>query len=293
MPIPFAISAERLTGPLPVGGFAPQSVSICLRRQTAALAVLLVVLVAAVAFAWVLILAVGSNVVSSWPAHSEVYRSPMEPAAVCKLVTGVCVMSTFSANAAVRRKEPALDKLFDELSIVPKPAMRVLSTDDPLHFQNVRRALLAGADLSEPQMFAMMNMSAEHRQQAIWHYARQNIFELPPFTLSTFRELSERGLAEKPEGSKYHRLTPAASPLAAAVADELVRRYKIHAPILVHTRERTHTITFRCTCGWSCGLTAGRNMQVKASRAFTSHLASINAIARLETALAPRHQGET
>lgn len=174
------------------------------------------------------------------------------------------------------------------------PALKFLSADDPNHMQNVRRALLAGADLSEPQMFAMMNMSAEYREQAIWHYARQNIFELPPFTLSTFRELSERGYAHKPEGSKYHRLTPEASPLAAAVADELQRRYKIHAPILVRTRnEIAKHVTFRCTCGWSCALTAGHRMQLKASNAFTQHLITINAVERLEAAitLAPRHQG--
>ena len=203
-------------------------------------------------------------------------------------------MSIFVKNAAARRMSPELDKLFEEISgTAPKPAMRVLSIDDPAHLTNVRRALLEGADLSEPQMFAMMNASAEHRHQAIWHHARQNIFELPPFTLSTFRELSERGFVEKPDGSKYHRLSTTCGELANAVADELVRRYKIHASILVHTRERTSTVTLRCTCGWSCSLVAGHNMQLKASRAFASHLRSINAVERLAEgiAIATRRKG--
>lgn len=174
------------------------------------------------------------------------------------------------------------------------PAIKFLEPDDPSHMQNVRRALLAGADLSEAQMFAMMNMSAEYRHQAIWHHARLNIFELPPFTLSTFRELSERGYAEKPDGSKYHRLTLTASPLADAVADELVRTHKIHAPILVHTRGQiAKNVNFKCTCGWGCALVAGRNMQAKAARAFTSHLSNINAVERLAAAItiAPRQKG--
>jgi hypothetical protein len=203
-------------------------------------------------------------------------------------------MSVFASPAAARRQ--TIEEIRQQIEAVPPsvnaPCIRQIEADDPIHDTNVKRALLSGADLSEPQMFAMMNMSADHRHQAIWYHARLNIFELPPFTLSTFRELADKGYAHNPEGSHYHKLTLAASSLADATADELVTRYKIHAPILVHTRGlRAKQINFRCTCKWSYGLTAGDNMQAKANRAFSSHLRSVNAIEQLETAFSPRHQG--
>jgi len=206
----------------------------------------------------------------------------------------------------------ALGKLFDDnhsarLSVAAGERMKVqqierenstslryIEKDDPRHADNVRQALLAGANLSEGQMFAMMQMSAERSQQAIWHYARQNIFEYPPFTRSTFFELRDLGYAELPEGSKYHRLTAKASELASAVADELVRKHKIHAPYVLHPRENSMQSRMFCVCGWTKTLTIGGNMQIKAHRHFTNHVISINAVERLADAISisPRQGGE-
>lgn len=173
------------------------------------------------------------------------------------------------------------------------PCLKRIAIDDPMHTDNVNRALLEGACLDEGQMFALMNMSGDHRHQAIWHYARQNIFEFAPFTFGTFAEMAERGYAEKPEGSKYHRLTAQAGPLANAVADELVKRHAIHAPTVLHARaEKTKFATFRCTCGWTCAISNWK-LQANASRAYTSHLRSINTLANIADSIAEstRRQG--
>ncbi len=203
--------------------------------------------------------------------------------------------SVFGAAGAVRVSE-RMDRLKEIADRASQPAIRAIEPQEIEHQRPVDRALLEGAALTEGEMFAMMNMSADHRQQAIWHYGRQNIFEVPPFTLGTFADLRERGFAEKPEGSRYHRLTTNASALAAVIADELVRRHKIHAPVLVHAKGNfSKQVTFRCTCKWSCSISTW-NLQANASRAFTSHLRSINAVAALEQAIsiAPRqHSGQT
>jgi hypothetical protein len=259
--------------PFSTGGYAPWPN----KSRPAVTARTILCIVASILFCAVLIVACSAvEFLLSKPSAasrlSAAYRQ-MQPAVVCSVTSMECVEMAIYGTACARRvsdvREPERTG----------PALKFIDADDPLHVNNVRKALLAGADLSEPQMFAMMNMSADHRQQAIWHYARQNIFEIPPFTFGTFTELRERGLAEKPEGSKYHRLTLSAAPLAGAVADELVRRYKIHAPILVHLRgEISKTATFRCACGYSCALTAGDNMQLKAGRAFSSHLRGVNTV---------------
>lgn len=303
MPIPFTISADILSGPHPVGGFAPwppRSPTV----TVTALFVLFVAFVAAFAFAWVLIATIDTNVELSFPPAasrlSPAYRHQpnwrMQPEVVCSVTSGVCVMrmSAFASPAACRRQ--TIEEIRQRIAAVPSsvnaPCIRQVEADDPIHYASVKRALLSGADLSEPQMFAMMKMSESHRHRTIWNHARLNIFEARPFTLSTFRELADKGYAYKPEGSRYHKLTLAASSLAGTVADELVARYNIHAPILVHTRGlRAKHVSFNCTCGWGCALVAGDNMQAKANRAFSSHLRSVNAIEQLETALSHRHQG--
>jgi hypothetical protein len=293
--------------PVSASGFAPwppRSPTV----TVTALFVLFVAFVAAFAFAWVLIATIDTNVELSFPSAasrlSPAYRHQpnwrMQPEVMCSVTSGVCVMrmSAFASPAASRRQ--TIEEIRQQIAAVPSsvnvPCIRQIEADDPIHDTNVKRALLAGADLSEPQMFAMMNMSESHRHQAIWHHARLNIFELPPFTLSTFRELADKGYAHKPEDSRYHKLTLAASSLADATADELVARHKIHAPILVHTRGlRAKQINFRCTCKWSCGLTAGDNMQAKANRAFTSHLRSVNTLNDIADSISrtTRRQGET
>ena len=285
-PSPISISSEE--HPFSAGGFAPWPNAPQAAPATARTN-LLVCFVASVLFAAsvVMLTAVVFGGIGRAEVASVSGIGAAESFSASCVTSGVRKMVYGNAARARVSEEPKLERT--------GPALKFISADDPAHLTNVRKALLAGADLSEGQMFAMMNASTDHRQQAIWFHARQNIFELPPFTLSTFRELSERGIVEKPEGSKYHRLSTTCGELANAVADELVRRHKIHASILVHTRERTSTVTLRCTCSWSCSLVAGRNMQLKASRAFASHLRSINAVDRLAEgiAIATRRKGAT
>lgn len=202
--------------------------------------------------------------------------------------------SVFGA-AAAKRVSVRTDEL-ERLRNAPvgRPGLRAIKRDDPRHPDNERKALLERANLSEAQMFAMMNMSADHRHQAIWHYARQNMFAAPPFTFGTFAELRERGMAFQPEGSRYHKLTLAAAPLADAVASHLQREHQIHAPVLVHAKGNfSREVTFRCTCSWSCAISTWQ-LQRNASRAFTKHLISINTVARIAEAvtIAPRQREE-
>ena len=295
MRIPSPISSGSEEHPFSAGGFAPWPSR---RPQTPpATARTITCLVASSLFAVLVNQLAAVTSFTPVALHSHAYQSAEQPGILCDLLRMECSVmskSVFGTKPFDWEPHPLAPK---PTTFEPRsgPVLKRIEIDDPMHTANVNRALLEGASLDEGQMFAMMNMSGEYRHQAIWHYARQNIFELPPFTFGTFAELAERGYAEKPEGSRYHRLTQSASALAGAVADDLVQRHKIHAPILVHSRgEITKHVTFRCTCGYSCALTAGSNMQLKAGRAFSSHLRSVNAVSQLAEgiATATRRQGE-
>lgn len=293
MNFPFPISTSSEEHPFSAGGFAPWP-----KRPPTPPATARTVLYLVASSLFAVLVHQLAAVASFTPValHSHAYQSAEQPGILCDLLRMEC---------SVMSKSVFGTKPFDwephPLAPKPKPyearsgpALKRIEIDDPMHTANVNRALLEGADLTDAEMFAMMAMSDDYRHKALWQHARLNLFAIPPFTYGTFVALRERRFAYQPEGSRFHRLAPEASPLANAVADDLVQRHKIHAPILVHTRgEIAKHVTFRCTCGYSCALTAGSNMQLKAGRAFSSHLRSVNAVDQLAEgiATATRRQG--
>lgn len=155
------------------------------------------------------------------------------------------------------------------------------------------REQLKRENFTEAQMFAMMNMSESVRHQSIWHHARRELFSGPPFTLGTILDLRDRGFAEKSKTTSLHRLTSGTFFLAEAVADELVRRHRIHVPIIHHTRGAiAKHVNYSCTCGYSRALVAGDRMQFKAMNAHARHMASLETVEGIADALsiAPRSQ---
>jgi hypothetical protein len=139
--------------------------------------------------------------------------------------------------------------------------------------------------LSTQQKLALLQMSRRISHQAIWRAMKEK-YEAAPFTISTFRQLRELGLAELLDGQKYHSLTTSGAQLCDLIGRQLVRDHKIHtAWIGGHVAAST---TLFCTCGWSCGLRRGDNMQLKAARAMSTHLRTVEAMDGLKTALAPR-----
>lgn len=214
--------------------------------------------------------------------ESPVYLGA-RPEVVCSVTSMECVdMAIYGTAAARRFSTPRPPERTG-------PALKSLSTDDPNHFANVQRALLAKADLTELHMFAMMRMSSERRHQAIWHFARERLFDEAPFTGAAFYQLKDKGLAYKPEGKNFHLLTEAAMPLADAVAAELVKRHSIHAAYILHRREDSMHSKFFCTCGWGKTLAIGGNMQVKLHNAFLRHMTDIEAVKRLADAVKVPH----
>lgn len=200
-----------------------------------------------------------------------------------------------SENQSALRSVALIERLRDEsANSDPRPTSFTIEKDDPRHIDNVRRSLLEAADLTEAQMFAMMQMSPDRRHQSIWHEARQSLFtDAPPFTGAAFFQLKDKGFAHRPEGEKYHTLLPTAMPLAEAVAADLVKRHFIHAFYILHPKEDAQHCRFFCTCGWTHTVLRRGNVQIKAHNKFINHVANVRALERLETALtiAPRRQG--
>jgi hypothetical protein len=169
--------------------------------------------------------------------------------------------------SSVLLRDPAAPIAADQLSVRPEVSL---------------------SDLSAPQKLAMMQMSDQLRHQAIWHELRQQYSE-PPFTLSTFIELRDLGLAYKPQERKFHALTTPGLMLAYEIGDDLQQRHHIHASYLLGRAGAN--VTLMCTCKWSRSLRAGDGMQLKAARAMTAHLKTVVAANDLATALSPTHLG--
>ena len=141
------------------------------------------------------------------------------------------------------------------------------------------------ADLSTQQKLALLQMSRRISHQAIWRAMKEK-FEASPFDRSTFRQLRELGLAELLDGQKYHSLTTTGAQLCDLIGRKLVRDHKIHTPWIGGNHGATTSLY--CTCGWSCGLRRGDGMQLKAARAMSTHLRTVEGLDGLRTALAPR-----
>ena len=139
--------------------------------------------------------------------------------------------------------------------------------------------------LSTQQKLALLQMSRRVSHQAIWRAMREK-FEAPPFTRSTFAQLREIGLAEMLDGQKYHSLTDNGARLCDLIGRQLVSEHKIHSP-WIGGNDGAH-VSLHCTFGWSCAMVRGTGMQLKAARAMSTHLRTIEAMNGLKMALAPR-----
>lgn len=166
------------------------------------------------------------------------------------------------------------------------------STSVPVHRIEpapvVSDAARIAANLSTQQKLALLQMSKRIPNQMIWRKMRER-FDAPPFTLSTFRQLRNDGLAELLPDSHYHSLTMLGAQVCDLVGRNLVREENIHASWMGSNMGGIATVN--CTCGWSAGVPRGTQTQMKAMRAFSHHMASIECIETLAT-LAPKPKAE-
>lgn len=138
--------------------------------------------------------------------------------------------------------------------------------------------------LSEEQRLALIQMSRTTRAIAIWGELRKH-YEAPPFTPSTFRQLAQLRYAERPDGEKYHRLTAQGFRAADLACDVLQANHKIHVGYLAGSIKASTTV--RCTCGWGCSVARGRDMSIKAARAISTHLRTVEGVNGICEALDP------
>jgi hypothetical protein len=139
--------------------------------------------------------------------------------------------------------------------------------------------------LSTQQKLALLQMSRRISHQTIWRAVKEK-YDEAPFDRSAFRQLRERGLAELLDDQKYHSLTTSGAQFCDLIGRQLVRDHKIHVPWIGGNVGASTSL--HCTCGWSCGLRLGDNMQLKATRAMSTHLRTVEAMDGLRTALESR-----
>jgi hypothetical protein len=160
-------------------------------------------------------------------------------------------------------------------------------------YQEPARPEIKLEDLSEGEQCALIQMSGRTSIRTVWMKLREQ-YSVPPFTLSTFVRLRDLGLAEKPEGHKFHRLTWNGAQMADLAARTIVKTRDLHAPWLGGDDGKFTSL--HCVCGWSCGLIRNPRLQLSAARAFSNHLAHVERKAKaraeeIKTALAPICQG--
>lgn len=229
-------------------------------------------------------------------AASPVYLGAQPEAVICSINSMECVMGNnlFATKEWTWTPHPAAveaDKLRKLREDQEREAIESGIVSDP--FAEAREQM-ARENFSEAEMFAMMNMSDNVRHQQIWHHARREIFSGPPFTLGTILNLRDRGFAEKSEKTSLHRLEIGTHFLAEVIANELVRRHRIHVPIIHHTRGAiAKSVNYSCTCGYTRALVAGSRMQEKAWNAHGRHMAALEAVEGIADALsiAPSQEG--
>lgn len=179
---------------------------------------------------------------------------------------------SYSRAAARRETTDQFNARMAARTAPVKPWGKILSVEEIEASRADERAAMNLDQFTQAEQMALMQASHEHRHQHIWHRLRRN-FEVPPFTLSTFRSLAERGLTEKPGGKTFHTLTAEGARIADAVADTLVEEHDLHlAWIGSHVGA---TATVHCTCKWSAGIRYGQNTQANAIREHSRHLREI------------------
>ncbi len=217
----------------------------------------------------------------------------VQPEAVCNLVSMECVMrsrmsltSTMSALRSVSAMERERGKPFDfgNNSFAPQ-----LELPAPIALL-AKPKLPAISDLTFGQQMAMLSMSGRHnlRNQAIYRALREEE-SVPPFTLVSFVELKDMGLAARNDGQRWHHLTSSGIQVCDDVATFLQRERNLHAPYLMGAVKAS--VTLKCTCLWSCSIRRGEHVQANAMRAFSTHMRTVEAMGDLKTALVPRGRG--
>lgn len=197
--------------------------------------------------------------VTPWPSLKVASQRSATALIVTALLSGVLVMSL-----AISRSRSI------ELSPV-EPAIR---------YREPTRSEIQS--LTESQQLALIQMSRTTRALAIWSEMRKR-YEAPPFTPATFRQLAQMGYAERPADQRYHRLTVKGFRAADLACDILQSDHKIHVGFLLGSLKASTTV--KCTCGWGCSVARGRDMPVKASRAISTHLRTIEQMNGLRNAL--------
>lgn len=136
--------------------------------------------------------------------------------------------------------------------------------------------------LSTVEACALLSMSREVADQAIYRAVQRQTGET--LDANVFKRLVGLGLAIRPEGERYHRLTAAGHDRRFSAGRDLIREHQIHAPYIHRSYSATGTV--RCTCGWSAGIRVGDHTQANAIRAFSRHIATIEHVKALAAALA-------
>ncbi len=139
--------------------------------------------------------------------------------------------------------------------------------------------------LSLEQRLALMQMNDRGFVQAVYRGLREEI-QIPPFTTSTFAELRELGLAKRPDGERYHRLTIQGRIASDLIAMREQKERQIHRGYYGGSEGSQQSVF--CTCGWSCAVSRGHNAQGKAMVAITTHLRAIEAVTKLAKSLHPQ-----
>lgn len=179
---------------------------------------------------------------------------------------------SYSRAAARRESTDQFNARMAARTAPVKPWGKILSAEEVAQAKTNERDAFNPDEFSEAEQLAILNMSPSIRHQAVWHHLRRD-FDVPPFTLSTFIALAERGLARKPDGKTFHTLTNTALPYAEAIADHLVGTRDVHAPWLGGRTKAT--ITLHCTCKYSCAIRLGGHTQDNALRAHREHLRKV------------------
>lgn len=184
-------------------------------------------------------------------------------------VTGVNVMR-ISLQTKLRSAGlsiDAMDRLFRPESV--KASMAAAAIAEPV------------IELSTLQTIALLKMNRSTLCRGIATHLASDAQDMP--SLFDYRALTAHGLCYRPEGEKWHSITPKGAALAAKIARAKARELGIH--LMIEGGNEGATASYSCTCGkWSGAYQRGQFTQSNALRNWSRHVAQASPTAKAESA---------
>ena len=152
--------------------------------------------------------------------------------------------------------------------------------------ENVKASVAAAEiepsyELTTLQTIALLKMNRSTLCRGIATHLSNDAQDIP--SQFDYRALVAHGLCYRPDGEKWHSITPKGAALAIKIARAKAKELGIH--LMIEGGNVGATASYSCACGkWSAAYQRGQFTQSNALRGWSMHVAAASPTAQAESA---------